>query len=101
MSPRPAPPLPPRPALPPVLACGLGLWASCAAVYSAAQSWGAGACVAVGASTLAAAALAAVALLRDELRPGDVVLSKASKVAQLWRVAEALLDGGAQDGGTA
>lgn len=43
----------------------------------------------------------AVALLRDELRPGDVVLSKASKVAQLWRVAEALLDGGAQDGGTA
>ena len=64
MSPRPAPPLPPRPALPPVLACGLGLWASCAAVYSAAQSWGAGACVAVGASTLAAAALAAVALLR-------------------------------------
>ena len=40
---------------------------------------------------------AAVALLRDELRPGDVVLSKASKVAELWRVAEALL----QDGGNA
>ena len=32
-----------------------------------------------------------------ELRPGDVVLSKASKVAELWRVAEALL----QDGGNA
>jgi UDP-N-acetylmuramoyl-tripeptide--D-alanyl-D-alanine ligase len=39
---------------------------------------------------------AAVALLRAELRPGDVVLTKASKVAALWRVAEALLD--ARDG---
>jgi len=38
---------------------------------------------------------AAVALLRDELRPGDVVLVKASKVAALWRVADALLGGGA------
>ena len=64
MSPRPAPPLPPRPALPPVLACGLGLWASCAAVCAAAQFWEAGACVAVGAAALAAAVLAAVALLR-------------------------------------
>jgi len=36
---------------------------------------------------------AAVALLRDELRPGDVVLAKASKVAALWRVAEALTGG--------
>lgn len=43
---------------------------------------------------------AAVALLRDELRPGDVVLSKASKVAELWRVAEALQDA-TQDGDTA
>jgi UDP-N-acetylmuramoyl-tripeptide--D-alanyl-D-alanine ligase len=34
---------------------------------------------------------AAVALLDTELRPGDVVLVKASKVAALWRVAEALL----------
>ncbi|HEY3711907.1 MAG TPA: UDP-N-acetylmuramoyl-tripeptide--D-alanyl-D-alanine ligase [Amycolatopsis sp.] len=34
---------------------------------------------------------AAVALLRDQLRPGDIVLVKASKVAGLWRVAEALL----------
>ncbi|GAB3274876.1 UDP-N-acetylmuramoyl-tripeptide--D-alanyl-D-alanine ligase [Parasphingorhabdus pacifica] len=34
---------------------------------------------------------AAVALLRAELRPGDVVLTKASKVAALWRVAETLL----------
>ena len=42
---------------------------------------------------------AAVALLRAELRPGDVVLTKASKVAALWRVAEALL--AEQDGGTA
>jgi UDP-N-acetylmuramoyl-tripeptide--D-alanyl-D-alanine ligase len=39
---------------------------------------------------------AAVALLRAELRPGDVVLAKASKVAALWRVAEALL--GVRDG---
>ncbi|QUH00892.1 UDP-N-acetylmuramoyl-tripeptide--D-alanyl-D-alanine ligase [Saccharopolyspora erythraea] len=42
---------------------------------------------------------AAVALLRAELRPGDVVLAKASKVAALWRVAEALIedpDGGAR-----
>ncbi|MFC4001984.1 UDP-N-acetylmuramoyl-tripeptide--D-alanyl-D-alanine ligase [Prauserella oleivorans] len=35
---------------------------------------------------------AAIALLRAELRPGDVVLVKASKVAELWRVAEALLE---------
>ncbi|TDP97225.1 UDP-N-acetylmuramoyl-tripeptide--D-alanyl-D-alanine ligase [Labedaea rhizosphaerae] len=34
---------------------------------------------------------AAVALLREQLRPGDIVLVKASKVAALWRVAEALL----------
>ncbi|EQD88187.1 UDP-N-acetylmuramoyl-tripeptide--D-alanyl-D-alanine ligase [Saccharopolyspora erythraea NRRL 2338] len=40
---------------------------------------------------------AAVALLRAELRPGDVVLAKASKVAALWRVAEALIE--APDGG--
>nr|WP_255375348.1 cyanophycin synthetase [Saccharomonospora sp. CUA-673] len=36
---------------------------------------------------------AAIALLRDELRPDDVVLVKASKVAELWRVADALLQG--------
>jgi UDP-N-acetylmuramoyl-tripeptide--D-alanyl-D-alanine ligase len=34
---------------------------------------------------------AAIALLDTELRPGDVVLVKASKVAALWRVADALL----------
>ncbi len=34
---------------------------------------------------------AAVALLDTELRPGDVLLVKASKVAALWRVADALL----------
>ena len=39
---------------------------------------------------------AAVALLRDELRPGDVVLVKASKVAAIWRVADALLAGDAR-----
>jgi len=37
---------------------------------------------------------AAVALLNAELRPGDVVLVKASKVAALWRVADALLGAG-------
>ncbi|RKT86083.1 UDP-N-acetylmuramoyl-tripeptide--D-alanyl-D-alanine ligase [Saccharopolyspora antimicrobica] len=37
---------------------------------------------------------AAVALLRAELRPGDVVLTKASNSAGLWRVADALLTGG-------
>ncbi|EWC63009.1 UDP-N-acetylmuramoylalanyl-D-glutamyl-2,6- diaminopimelate--D-alanyl-D-alanine ligase [Actinokineospora spheciospongiae] len=37
---------------------------------------------------------AAVALLRAELAPGDVVLVKASKVAALWRVADALLEAG-------
>ncbi|MCE7007472.1 UDP-N-acetylmuramoyl-tripeptide--D-alanyl-D-alanine ligase [Kibdelosporangium philippinense] len=35
---------------------------------------------------------AAIALLRTELRPGDVVLVKASKSAALWRVADALLE---------
>jgi UDP-N-acetylmuramoyl-tripeptide--D-alanyl-D-alanine ligase len=34
---------------------------------------------------------AASALLDTELRPGDVVLVKASKVAALWRIADALL----------
>jgi UDP-N-acetylmuramoyl-tripeptide--D-alanyl-D-alanine ligase len=38
---------------------------------------------------------AAVALLRAELRPDDVVLVKASKVVALWRVADALLAGDA------
>lgn len=38
---------------------------------------------------------AAIALLDAELRPGDVVLVKASKVAALWRVADALLGAGA------
>lgn len=35
---------------------------------------------------------AAIALLREEVRPDDVVLVKASKVAQLWKVADALLE---------
>jgi UDP-N-acetylmuramoyl-tripeptide--D-alanyl-D-alanine ligase len=38
---------------------------------------------------------AAVALLRERLRPNDVVLVKASKVEALWRVAEALTGGSA------
>lgn len=37
---------------------------------------------------------AAVALLRDELRPGDVVLVKASNYIGLWRVADAVLGAG-------
>ncbi|MDA3624414.1 UDP-N-acetylmuramoyl-tripeptide--D-alanyl-D-alanine ligase [Saccharopolyspora sp. WRP15-2] len=41
---------------------------------------------------------AAVALLRAELRPGDVVLTKASNAAGLWRVAEALLAAGGTEG---
>jgi UDP-N-acetylmuramoyl-tripeptide--D-alanyl-D-alanine ligase len=43
---------------------------------------------------------AAIDLLRSELRPGDVVLVKASRSAGLERVAAALLDG-AEDGVTA
>jgi UDP-N-acetylmuramoyl-tripeptide--D-alanyl-D-alanine ligase len=35
---------------------------------------------------------AAVALLRSELRSGDIVLVKASKVVGIWRVADALLE---------
>ena len=42
-------------------------------------------------STLVPDAEAAIALLHDQLQPGDVVLVKASKVAKLWRVADALL----------
>ena len=38
---------------------------------------------------------AAVALLRAELRAGDVVLVKASNVIGLWQVADALLTGDA------
>ncbi|MEU5262678.1 UDP-N-acetylmuramoyl-tripeptide--D-alanyl-D-alanine ligase [Amycolatopsis sp. NPDC021455] len=42
---------------------------------------------------------AAVALLRDQLRPGDVVLVKASKSAGLWRVVEALLENSERSNG--
>ncbi|MFF1413219.1 UDP-N-acetylmuramoyl-tripeptide--D-alanyl-D-alanine ligase [Streptomyces sp. NPDC058289] len=44
-------------------------------------------------SVLVSDAQAAVDLLRSELRPGDVVLVKASRSAGLERVAQALLDG--------
>jgi len=37
---------------------------------------------------------AAIALLRAEVRPGDVVLVKASNAYRLWRIAEALLEAG-------
>ncbi len=37
---------------------------------------------------------AAIALLREQVRPGDAVLVKASNFAGLWRVADALLAGG-------
>ncbi|MEV6606374.1 UDP-N-acetylmuramoyl-tripeptide--D-alanyl-D-alanine ligase [Kutzneria sp. NPDC051319] len=43
-------------------------------------------------SVLVPDADAAVALLRDELQPGDVVLVKASNSEALWRVAEELLN---------
>ncbi|MCV7346331.1 UDP-N-acetylmuramoyl-tripeptide--D-alanyl-D-alanine ligase [Mycolicibacterium rhodesiae] len=46
-------------------------------------------------STMVADADAALALLRAELRPGDVVLVKASNSAGLGALAEALLDEGA------
>ena len=42
-------------------------------------------------SILVPDAEAAIALLNDQLQPEDVVLVKASKVARLWRVADALL----------
>jgi UDP-N-acetylmuramoyl-tripeptide--D-alanyl-D-alanine ligase len=44
---------------------------------------------------------AALALLRDEVRPGDVVLVKASRSAGLERVAEGLLADAATVGGAA
>jgi UDP-N-acetylmuramoyl-tripeptide--D-alanyl-D-alanine ligase len=44
---------------------------------------------------------AAIALLRDEVRPGDVVLVKASNMFGLWRVADALLMAGSPAGGAA
>lgn len=37
--------IPPRPALPPVLLCALGLWGSCAVVFTSAEGWGARLCV--------------------------------------------------------
>lgn len=42
-------------------------------------------------SVLVPDAEAATRLLREQLEPDDVVLVKASKVAELWRVAEALI----------
>ncbi|MEU7065838.1 UDP-N-acetylmuramoyl-tripeptide--D-alanyl-D-alanine ligase [Streptomyces sp. NPDC053429] len=48
-------------------------------------------------SVLVSDAQAAVDLLRSELRPGDVVLVKASRSAGLERVAQALLEGEASD----
>ncbi|AOS62708.1 UDP-N-acetylmuramoyl-tripeptide--D-alanyl-D-alanine ligase [Actinoalloteichus hymeniacidonis] len=43
----------------------------------------------------------AIDLLGDQMQPGDVVLVKASKAAELWRVADAILDGSrASNGGT-
>ncbi|HEY0640747.1 MAG TPA: cyanophycin synthetase, partial [Pseudonocardiaceae bacterium] len=44
-------------------------------------------------SVLVADVEAAIALLRDQVRPGDVVLVKASRVFGLERVAAALLGG--------
>jgi UDP-N-acetylmuramoyl-tripeptide--D-alanyl-D-alanine ligase len=44
---------------------------------------------------------AALAVLRDELRPPDVVLVKASRAASLERVALAITDDTGRDGGTA
>ena len=41
---------------------------------------------------------AALAWLREHLRPGDVVLFKASKAAQVRRVADAVLGDGAASG---
>jgi UDP-N-acetylmuramoyl-tripeptide--D-alanyl-D-alanine ligase len=45
-------------------------------------------------SVLVPDAEAAIALLRDELRPGDVVLVKASNAIGLWEVADALVPAG-------
>ncbi|MFJ8813162.1 UDP-N-acetylmuramoyl-tripeptide--D-alanyl-D-alanine ligase [Amycolatopsis thermoflava] len=45
-------------------------------------------------SVLVPDAAAAIDLLREQLEPGDVVLVKASKVAELWLVADALLKEG-------
>ncbi|GLZ29766.1 UDP-N-acetylmuramoyl-tripeptide--D-alanyl-D-alanine ligase [Lentzea sp. NBRC 105346] len=47
-------------------------------------------------SVLVPDADAAITLLRAEVRPGDVVLVKASNAYRLWRVAEALLEAGNQ-----
>ena len=55
---------PPRPALPPVLGCALALWASCAAVLAASESWDAPACVAAGAAGALASVACALALWR-------------------------------------
>ncbi len=45
-------------------------------------------------SVLVPDADAAIALLLGEVRPGDVVLVKASNAYRLWRIAEALLEAG-------
>lgn len=49
-------------------------------------------------STLVPDTDAAIELLRAQLRPGDVVLVKASNFTQLWRVADALLEDQAEGG---
>jgi UDP-N-acetylmuramoyl-tripeptide--D-alanyl-D-alanine ligase len=48
-------------------------------------------------SILVPDAEAAITLLNDQLQPEDVVLVKASKVASLWRVADALLASSAHE----
>lgn len=59
--------VPPRPALPPVLACALGLWAGCAGVLIVAEWWEWLGCALVGTLGLAAAVLCAYRLWRNSM----------------------------------
>lgn len=56
--------LPPRPFLPPVLAVALGMWAACALVFTAAETWAGAACVAFGLMGVLGAVVAGVAVWR-------------------------------------
>ncbi len=78
---RPTRPLPSRPSLPPTLGCALGLWASCAALFTIAETWDRSAC------------LVGVAFALLLLIPAGAMLWK-RRAVQVWAVVLGVALGG-------